>query len=236
MSANLSSPAATDVVLAPRFRITPRLLDRADQVIVVGLWLFLFMRTLRVSFGTFDIAQIAALVSAGHLSLNFGWLAVLSEAVMVAFVLFHRPTEKVSLRLGDWCLAITATAAPLLIQPNQETTAFAAIGLLLFAIGNLVQFTGKMSLRRSFGVAPANRGIKTNGLYRFVRHPIYAGYLVLHIGLFILIPSAYNLAVYAVAWAAQIMRIKAEEALLSQDPAYVAFKQRTRFRLVPGIY
>ncbi|MEL0253295.1 MAG: isoprenylcysteine carboxylmethyltransferase family protein, partial [Novosphingobium sp.] len=89
-----------------------------------------------------------------------------------------------------------------------------------------------MSLRRSFGVAPANRGIKTNGLYRFVRHPIYAGYLVLHIGLFILIPSVYNLAVYAVAWAAQIMRIKAEEALLLQDPAYVAFKQRTRFRLM----
>lgn len=236
MSANLSSPRVTDAIVASRFRITPRLLDRADQVIVLGLWIFLVMRTLRVSLGTLDVDQIAKHVGDGRLSLNYGWLAVMSEAVMVVFVLCHRPTEKVSQRLGDWCLAITATAAPLLIQPNHETTAFAALGLMLFAVGNLAQFIGKLSLRRSFGIVPANRGIKTDGVYRFVRHPIYAGYLVLHIGLFILIPSFYNLAVYAVAWTMQIMRMQAEEALLSQDPAYVAFKQRTRFRLIPGIY
>ena len=39
-----------------------------------------------------------------------------------------------------------------------------------------------MALGRSFGVAPANRGIVVRGPYSFVRHPIYTGYLITHTG------------------------------------------------------
>ena len=37
---------------------------------------------------------------------------------------------------------------------------------------------GKLSLGRSFGLMPANRGVVSTGMYRLVRHPIYLGYLV----------------------------------------------------------
>ena len=40
---------------------------------------------------------------------------------------------------------------------------------------------GKLTLGRSFGLMPANRGVVSSGIYRFVRHPIYAGYLITHV-------------------------------------------------------
>jgi protein-S-isoprenylcysteine O-methyltransferase Ste14 len=39
-----------------------------------------------------------------------------------------------------------------------------------------------MVLGRSFGLLPAQRGLVVVGPYRFVRHPIYFGYLIGHIG------------------------------------------------------
>jgi protein-S-isoprenylcysteine O-methyltransferase Ste14 len=65
---------------------------------------------------------------------------------------------------------------------------------------------------------------------------MYAGYLAVHIGIMILMPSPVNLVIYAIAWWAQILRLLAEEALLSQDPAYAAFMAKVRWRLVPGVF
>jgi protein-S-isoprenylcysteine O-methyltransferase Ste14 len=125
----------------------------------------------------------------------------------------------------------------LLIVPSAElwpVLEVPAVALILF--GNVVQISGKLFLRRSFGIAPANRGIKRDGLYRFVRHPIYAGYLFTHIGILLIMPSLVNLVIYAIGWWAQILRIQAEEAWLTQDPDYRDYQAQTRWRLIPGLY
>jgi len=199
-------------------RIPPRVLDRVEQVLIVALWIVLLYRVLH--------------------SLNgYAPLVLVSETAVVLFVLIRRPTQAISLRLGDWLLAITATAAPLMIQPGLDMVpALAPLGIVLVVLGNVVQGLAKLSLRRSFGIAPANRGIKSDGLYRFVRHPMYAGYLGVHIGILILMPSPINLAIYIVGWWAQILRLRAEEALLSQDAAYAAYAAKVRWRLVPGVF
>jgi protein-S-isoprenylcysteine O-methyltransferase Ste14 len=85
-------------------------------------------------------------------------------------------------------------------------------------------------------VAPANRGIKLTGPYRLVRHPMYAGYLLVHLGVLILMFSPINVLIYAIGWWAQILRILAEERLLSQDPAYADYMGRVRWRLIPGLF
>ncbi len=199
-------------------RANPRVLDRIEQVLIAVLWVGLLYRV------------------AGSLN-GYAPLVLISETAVMIFVLIRRPTTNISLRLGDWLLAIAATAAPLMIQPGLDMfPAIAPLGVALVLFGNVVQGLAKLSLRRSFGIAPANRGIKADGLYRFVRHPMYAGYLAVHIGVMILMPSPINLVIYAIGWWAQILRLQAEEALLSQDPAYVAFKQKTRYRLVPGVF
>ena len=199
-------------------RANPRVLDRIEQVLIAVLWVALLYRV------------------AGSLN-GYAPRVLISETAVMISVLIRRPTTNISLRLGDWLLAIAATAAPLMIQPGLDMfPAIAPLGIALVLFGNVVQGLAKLSLRRSFGIAPANRGIKADGLYRFVRHPMYAGYLAVHIGVMILMPSPINLVIYAIGWWAQILRLKAEEELLSQDPAYVAFKQKVRYRLVPGVF
>ena len=200
--------------------LTPRRLDRTEQVMIVALWTWLVYRVLQSSN-------------------PFSQVALFTETTVLIFVLLRRPTEAISLRFGDWLLAVTATAAPMLVVPTPIPAAmlpFENIAVTMVAIGNVIQVTGKLFLARSFGVAPANRGIKTNGLYRLVRHPIYAGYLMVHLGLVMMMPTLTNFLIYGIGWCAQILRLLAEERLLGQDPEYRAFMTKTRWRLIPGLF
>ena len=211
--------ATTTPAALPRW-LTPSRLDRAEQIVIVALWAMLAQRV----------------YTATNL---FAPLVMVAETSVVIFVLLRRPTSAISMRLGDWLLAITATYAPLLIMPVDTPDALKVlipVGFALAVIGNVVQIAAKLFLRRSFGIAPANRGIKTDGMYRFVRHPMYAGYALVHIGILLLMPSALNFMIYAIGWCAQILRLLAEERLLSEDPAYRAFMTKTRWRLIPGLF
>ncbi|WP_224547041.1 methyltransferase family protein [Mesorhizobium sp. CA16] len=95
---------------------------------------------------------------------------------------------------------------------------------------------GKMSLGRSFAILPANRGVVTGGAYRFVRHPIYAGYLAGHILFLLSSFSLYNFAVYAIITLFQIHRILREERILALTEEYRDYLGRVRYRLCPGIF
>ena len=211
--------AATPAAPSPRW-LTPARLDRFEQVTIALLWLLLARR---VYSSTNALAP----------------LIMVAETAVVIFVLIRRPTQAISLRLGDWLLAITATYAPLLIQPADTPAALqylVPIGVGLTVVGNVVQIAAKLFLARSFGIAPANRGIKTDGMYRIVRHPMYAGYLLVHVGILALMPTLLNFLIYAIGWCAQILRLLAEERLLGEDPAYREFMTKTRWRLIPGLF
>ena len=198
--------------------IRPAVADRIEQVVVVLLWLWLVWRV--------------------ELSDNiFAPLLLASESTIAFFTLIRRPTERLSMRLGDWILAMTATSAGLLIVPGEPPLeALVPLGIGLFVGGNLFQLWAKLVLRRSFGVAPANRGIKISGPYRFVRHPMYLGYGFIHMSVLMLMFTPVNVVIYAIGWWAQILRLKAEEAILSQDPEYAAYMQTVRWRLIPGVF
>ncbi len=209
------------------FLLRPRVLDRVEQIVIVTVWGLFVWRMLNGTH-TFDSNILAITIS----------LAVMvSETSVMLFTLIRRPTEAISMRLGDWMLATTATLAPLLIIPNDEPYPHLAwLGLFLMVLGNCWQAWAKLILRRSFGITPANRGVKVTGVYRFMRHPMYAGYLAVHVGVLSVMFSPYNLMIYAIGWTAQILRLLAEERLLSEDPAYREYMKQVRWRLIPGVF
>ena len=202
--------------------LRPAVLDRAEQAVIAVLWLWMVERV-----------AVASFVHGNRIA----WLVLISETFVMVFTLLRRPTQAISMRAGDWLLAITATAAPMLIQAGGDPVpALRSLGIVMVISGNLGQAGAKLALARSFGIAPANRGIRVSGPYRLVRHPIYAAYLVVHVGVLLLMPLPINFVIYAIGWAAQLRRIGAEEALLSQDAAYRAYKAQVCRRLVPGVY
>jgi protein-S-isoprenylcysteine O-methyltransferase Ste14 len=204
-------------------QIRPWWLDRVEQVVLVLLWSVLLSR-----------------VIASHN--GYASLLLLSETTVLVFVLIRRPTLAISRNPGDWMLAITATAAPLLIRPEGPPLlgatglSLAPLGVALVLAGTCWQALAKLTLRRSFGVAPANRGVKVAGPYAVMRHPMYAGYLLAHIGNLVLFPSIINVVIYAIGWWSQVLRLLAEESLLSGDEAYRAYCGKVRWRLIPGLF
>jgi protein-S-isoprenylcysteine O-methyltransferase Ste14 len=91
-------------------------------------------------------------------------------------------------------------------------------------------------LGTSFGIVAANRGVKVLGPYRFVRHPMYAGYTISNLSIFLVTPTLFIATIYLCTLAAQIARINAEERVLRKDVGYRAFTARVHFRLLPGVF
>lgn len=138
---------------------------------------------------------------------------------------------------GDWRAwpaALVGAFLMLLARPvtGDSRPAWEAVQI----VGLLVAASSLGVLRHSFGLVAANRGIKTTGLYRVVRHPAYFGYFITWFGYAGENPTFRNFALLGVATGFQLLRIRQEEAVLSLDAGYRSYRARVRHRLVPFVY
>jgi protein-S-isoprenylcysteine O-methyltransferase Ste14 len=118
--------------------------------------------------------------------------------------------------------------------PGEEISPTA--GLVLVMAATLLSFASLVSLGRSFGVRPALRRLVTYGPYRFVRHPIYASYVLSDIGYNIQEWNVGTLLMVLAGWISLLYRIHAEESVLSRDPRWPAYAASVRYRLIPGVW
>jgi len=197
-------------------------LDLVEKIVVTALLGILAARLVPNAIASGDILPI---------------LLVGSETLVVAFLLLRRQTSDISLNWRDWLFGLSGTLAPLLVTASsgQPIVPPALCGILMM-LGICLNVSAKLTLRRSFGVVAANRGVKIGGPYRLVRHPMYAGYLLTQIGFLLSGPTLWNICVYGLALGLQVARIHAEEQVLGKDPAYAAMTQRVRYRLLPLVF
>jgi protein-S-isoprenylcysteine O-methyltransferase Ste14 len=114
-----------------------------------------------------------------------------------------------------------------------------AVGTVLAVVGGAFAVSASRALGPSFTPypRPASRGhLVETGPYRVVRHPVYAGLVVLFIGFALafsplaLVPTA----LIAVAWG---LKVRLEERFLRVAyPDYERYAARTRYRIVPLVY
>jgi protein-S-isoprenylcysteine O-methyltransferase Ste14 len=165
-------------------------------------------------------------------------LLLISEGYTLMLILLARRATHRDLSVPAMTATIYAMLYVVLLDP-QETLHLAPewIGAALQLLSMAWQFTAKIVLGRSFGLLPAQRGLVMVGPYRLVRHPIYFGYLIGHIGFLLANFSWHNAAVLALLYVAQVVRIQREEAVLSANNAdYSRYQQRVRWRLLPFVY
>ena len=185
-------------------------------------------------FGHFAFVMLTAPVGTGSI---LGVILVASESHPVFLALTRRQSKAMSNKAVDWLLGLTGSILPLLALPVAAGALLpAGVCGAIMLIGFCVQISAKLILGRSFGVIAANRGIKVTGPYRIVRHPIYVGYTIIHVGFLLSFPSLWNVILYSGVLAIQIARILREELLLSQDQSYRHYAARVRYRLIPMIF
>jgi protein-S-isoprenylcysteine O-methyltransferase Ste14 len=200
-----------------------------------AIWLDAVERSIAIlMFGPFVVRMVSGFQETDNI---VALLSILSELLPVALILTRRLSISVSTKPLDWTLGIAGASAPLLtITTDANPLAPELLCVLLMVAGMLVQLSAKVALGRSFGIVSANRGVKNGGPYRCVRHPMYVGYTITHIGFLLAFPSLQNALLYLTTLIIQIARLLREERLLMADPAYQAFAARVRYRLVPGLF
>ncbi len=138
--------------------------------------------------------------------------------------------------LGLLGQTLFVTAFPISARPAR----IRAAGGLLFLAGLATAIAGRVALGQSWSniedaTVKANHALVSQGVYRFIRHPIYTGDSLLLLGLQLALNSWLAVAMLA-PLAVFARRAIAEETRLAQViPGYDAYCRRTK-RFVPFIY
>jgi protein-S-isoprenylcysteine O-methyltransferase Ste14 len=225
----LTFPAALESESAVAPRATGGFTARADRLgdiaaraAVIVLFSFMAMR-----FGA-DFAETGRVT---------GLLLLMSELLVVVMTVRRRTAAVVDRSARARILTGLSMISPLLLVPAHVAAMVPGpVTVAISIAGIAIVITGKLSLGRSFGLIPANRGVVSSGLYRLVRHPIYMGYLVTHVAFVLSNPSGWNAMVLLVGDIALLARALCEERTLGADPLYRAYQQSVRWRVCPGLF
>ena len=184
-----------------------------------------------VSFGSFAYAHLLMFQRTHE------WMLLLfcfSELLTAVFLVFRSPPETVSAVGLDWIVGVAGTFSPLLLRP--APLGIAPEARYAIVAGVLIQVAGLISLNRSLAVVAAKREIKTQGMYRYVRHPLYASYFVTLSGYVLMNTTLQNLAIYAVTMVLLLIRLFREERHLVLDSSYREYMQRVNYRVIPFVF
>ncbi|WP_438276837.1 methyltransferase [Nitrobacter sp.] len=144
-------------------------------------------------------------------------------------------------------LIASAEFIALLVVPALDRRfAWSHMPAIVALLGNAVMAFGWFAIYRVFREnsftsatieVAQDQTVITTGPYARVRHPMYAGALVMFAGIPVALGSWWGLLVVLTVLPLLIWRLLDEENFLARDlPGYTAYQQTTRYRLIPGIW
>jgi len=136
-----------------------------------------------------------------------------------------------------FAIVVSGVAGP--AWPDDASTALRVLGLPIAIGGAVLLIGGLVGIRHSMTPFPRpleGARLQVGGAYRLVRHPIYGGLILIALGWSLTSsPLALGLAVALVL----VLEVKSrlEESMLGQRfPEYDAYRNRVRWRFVPGVH
>ena len=158
--------------------------------------------------------------------------------ILIITMVLRRPPLRVTPNPWFWLLAFVASYGILAFTsfaPNGTPLVPSFVSGGLAVLSALIMIFARLSLGRSIGYVPANRGIITTGAYRFVRHPIYTGMFIGLAGFLLRSYTPVNLLLGLTVILLFMIKSVVEESFLKDDPEYAAYLRQVRSRWFPGI-
>jgi protein-S-isoprenylcysteine O-methyltransferase Ste14 len=187
--------------------------------------------------------SVPRLIVALWLALTVFWLLSATRAKRTLDLSAQR--KGIAIRLAIVVLVVLAFRVPavrLALRDSESyqlhSTVFGLVGTLLVVVGIGLAVSARIQLGRNWGM-PASRKenpeLITGGPYQFVRHPIYAGFLIALLGTAIALSVLWLLPLVLFG-AYFIYAARQEERYMAETfpEQYPAYKRRTKM-LVPFV-
>lgn len=130
-------------------------------------------------------------------------------------------------RRWEWSASV-----PLAIQILATLLVAAGYGLAVWAMIENRYFSSVARIQKERG-----QRVVTTGPYRFVRHPSYAGAIVASLALPIMLETLWALIPALGMVGAVVLRTELEDRMLREElDGYQGYAERTRYRLLPGVW
>jgi len=152
-----------------------------------------------------------------------------AQSGLVAWLMVRRSKQSLEAPWHQKIVAWVSALFPLALHLREESPVSQVVTLL----GLLLVLWALWALGRSFGIAPADRGLVKTGPYRFIRHPMYLGELISLASAVICNPTTWNILLVHLLLFAFLLRIRWEEQAVSNYETYAA---QMHWRLVPFVW
>jgi protein-S-isoprenylcysteine O-methyltransferase Ste14 len=137
-----------------------------------------------------------------------------------------------AVKLGILVAILIQTLVPDFLPLSQDPRMLRSIGLVFYTLGLVAAVTARIQLGRNWSDIEKARlqqdhALVARGLYRYVRHPIYGGDLLMLFGLELALNSWCVLGVIALIVYVRKQAIREERQLLQALPGYDQYCRRT---------
>jgi len=149
--------------------------------------------------------------------------------------------------LGLTLLGFAAAILDFVYLQNFSFQIFTLAGLLLLLVGGLIRMKARLELKKKAGygslvgraqlqIVKEHKLVK-DGLYKYVRHPLYLGEILRNLGFVVIFSSVYGILIVLLASIFLLFRIEIEEKMLIVvfGEEYTEYKRKTK-KIVPYIY
>lgn len=184
-------------------------------------------------------AQVVAYRGWDNLATVGGWIdvgAVIYFSIVFILFIIRKPSLDECNTVIHWVVALVSVWLPLFMQLlPQHSPLLSWIALPTQVVGLMITLVAISTLGRGFGIIAARRDIKIIGIYQLIRHPLYAGEILILVALAVENPSWFNTIIFIIVMICLWVRMNDEETILSKDERYADYLQRVRYRLIPGV-
>ncbi|MGE0126712.1 MAG: isoprenylcysteine carboxylmethyltransferase family protein [Blastocatellales bacterium] len=142
---------------------------------------------------------------------------------------------KIAILLG----IVAQTMSPDIFPITSSPFWLRVIGVLIYTAGQVIAMLGRLQLGENWSDIETaqvlrDQAVVSRGLYRYIRHPIYVGDLMLLAGLELSLNSWLVLTVGLLAPVVLLKAVREEKMLMKSLPGYVAYCAQTK-RFIPFV-
>ncbi len=135
---------------------------------------------------------------------------------------------------------VPETWLPTWLAIANDSTSIRIAGVIIYTIGLATALAARFQLGENWanietGQVLTKQEVVAKGIYRFIRHPIYVGDLLLLLGLELALNSWLVLGVLILAPVVMKKAIGEEEMLAEELTGYDAYRERSK-RFIPFVY